>query len=327
MALGDGIRRNVARISQNEHDRLRDAFVALRQRFYADGVPKWFKQDQIHQATHVHAFPHAEGSRFFRGIARSATVSRRCCVRSIHSCRFTIGTGPPIHGPATTAPVARRTCSLRCLWEALPNGQVNPSTRSTTKGCRRAAESHREPGGPAPDHHPKSRLWRSRVPSDLEIIRTGESAPQAEQYNLMRAALEHAHNDVHTYIGGTISNPHASFQDPFVFLLHSNVDRLFATWQTVPGRSWRLDPERVYGNEGNSDTLPPPSLYDPGILTPVEPWAGNVTSDPELSPSDHGRHPTTSRWSRTTSTRRLSFRRRMTRVSLKRSGHWPSATT
>ena len=34
MALGDGVRRNVATISQQERDRLRDAIIALQQRFY-----------------------------------------------------------------------------------------------------------------------------------------------------------------------------------------------------------------------------------------------------------------------------------------------------
>lgn len=37
--------------------------------------------------------------------------------------------------------------------------------------------------------------------------------------------LTKAHDNVaHDYIGGTISNPHYSFHDPFVFLLHSNLE-------------------------------------------------------------------------------------------------------
>ena len=78
MALGDGIRRNVATISQEERNLLRDAFIALNRdpRFVypgqrndlvrdasgtivhgAGGVTYWFKQDEIHQATHVHGGP------------------------------------------------------------------------------------------------------------------------------------------------------------------------------------------------------------------------------------------------------------------------------
>jgi hypothetical protein len=68
MALGDGIRRNVATISQEERDLLRDAIAELNQdpqRYpgnrddvpLAGGVTFWFKQDEIHQATHVHGGP------------------------------------------------------------------------------------------------------------------------------------------------------------------------------------------------------------------------------------------------------------------------------
>ena len=69
MAIGDGIRRNVAKISQVERDRLRDAFVQLNDaanpaRVYPDGVTKWFKQDEVHDATHVHAFPPYRGIAF-----------------------------------------------------------------------------------------------------------------------------------------------------------------------------------------------------------------------------------------------------------------------
>ena len=76
--------------------------------------------------------------------------------------------------------------------------------------------------------------------SDDEII-------SAETYPEMRHLQKDSHNEVHSYIGGTIGDPHASFRDPFVFLLHSNVDRLFALWQTQPGKEWRLDPDpRVF---------------------------------------------------------------------------------
>src|SRR6266568_9070222 len=63
VALGDGIRRNVAKISQQERDRLRDAFLALdTSKFYPDGVSIWDKQEDIHKNGHaggadVHAGP------------------------------------------------------------------------------------------------------------------------------------------------------------------------------------------------------------------------------------------------------------------------------
>src|SRR6516225_989892 len=65
MALGDGIRRNIAQVDPAERIMLRDAIKELNNRFYPGnrgdmppgGVSWWFKQDEIHQATHVHGGP------------------------------------------------------------------------------------------------------------------------------------------------------------------------------------------------------------------------------------------------------------------------------
>jgi hypothetical protein len=72
----------------------------------------------------------------------------------------------------------------------------------------------------------------------------------------MRVMLEGNHNTAHNYIGGTIGDPHTPFVigDPFVFLIHSNVDRLYATWQLQPEKAWRLDPDRIYGSESDTAT-------------------------------------------------------------------------
>jgi Common central domain of tyrosinase len=102
------------------------------------------------------------------------------------------------------------------------------------------------------------------LPADATIIGAGDALPQPEQWQAFRMALEGAHNSAHGYIGGTIGSAHSAFEDPFVFLLHSNVDRLWASWQRVPGQAWRLDPSQVYGNES----------ADPAILEHMEPWAG-----------------------------------------------------
>src|SRR5215469_14789736 len=65
MALGDGIRRNVATVSEDERSRLLNAILGLQSRRFPGsrddhppgGVTFWFKQDEIHQATHVHEGP------------------------------------------------------------------------------------------------------------------------------------------------------------------------------------------------------------------------------------------------------------------------------
>ncbi len=65
MALGDGIRRNIAHVSPEERAMLRDAFTGLTQHTFGGnrednppgGVNWWFKQDEIHKVTHVHHGP------------------------------------------------------------------------------------------------------------------------------------------------------------------------------------------------------------------------------------------------------------------------------
>ncbi len=62
----DGVRRNIAEVSDADRIRFRNAILELNARKYqgrrndqplAGGVSYWFKQDEIHQATHVHGGP------------------------------------------------------------------------------------------------------------------------------------------------------------------------------------------------------------------------------------------------------------------------------
>lgn len=53
MAIGDGIRRDVQTISQEERNRLRDALLQLdTTKIYPDGVTYWDKQEDIHKNAH-----------------------------------------------------------------------------------------------------------------------------------------------------------------------------------------------------------------------------------------------------------------------------------
>ena len=94
------------------------------------------------------------------------------------------------------------------------------------------------------------------LPQDAEIL-------AAPTFTALRSLLQSKSDTAHfIYFGGPIVNAHISFHDPFAFLLHSNVDRLYAMWQAQPGESWRLDPARVYGSDGDrlespiADALP-----------------------------------------------------------------------
>jgi hypothetical protein len=64
--------------------------------------------------------------------------------------------------------------------------------------------------------------------------------------NYFRTAWEDIHNQAHPYFADI--SPHDAFRDPFVFLLHSNVDRIFAMWQCDPMHPERLDRARSTGS-------------------------------------------------------------------------------
>ena len=72
MALGNGIRRNLATISEEEKTRLRDAIVQPDgSKFYPDSISNWDKQDEIHQAPAFMGAP-----RSCRGTGSFATGSK-----------------------------------------------------------------------------------------------------------------------------------------------------------------------------------------------------------------------------------------------------------
>ncbi|HEY1247970.1 MAG TPA: tyrosinase family protein [Nitrososphaera sp.] len=134
------------------------------------------------------------------------------------------------------------------------------------------------PGAPPVGKRTGGIYWAT----DAELV----NAPTWEIFNDLIQGVEldgsgstnGAHALAHSYIGGNdgnLSDPHISFRDPFVFLVHSNVDRLWAMWQ-LKDPSIRLDPTKIYGTQGNSKGSGDIEIGEPnwGILSPLEPWAG-----------------------------------------------------
>ncbi len=77
-------------------------------------------------------------------------------------------------------------------------------------------------------------------------------------YQNVRSVIENVpnHNSAHGYIGGggDMSFPSSATRDPFFFLLHTNVDRLWAQWQRNPANLSRIDPATAYdGNSSNAN--------------------------------------------------------------------------
>jgi Common central domain of tyrosinase len=256
MALGDGIRRNIATVSAAERQRLRDAIVALHQKHYPGargdmppgGVSYWFKQDEVHAHTHVHGCPaflpwHRDMVNRFEELIREIDPQL-----SLHYWDWT--------QDPTNAPDGQ-------------GGFVNLFTPDFMGGAHGPAG---EPWLSAGFYDPNANPFRSNnefdpannpvdPPHTLERqVQPGAPATPADDNNCVTqadfpafdAAIEPLHGAGHFHIGGTLSDAHTSFRDPFVFLLHSNVDRLFALWQLQNGQLDRVDPAQVYGSWSNT---------------------------------------------------------------------------
>jgi hypothetical protein len=289
MALGDGIRRNIATVSAAERNRFRDAIIALNQKFFpgsktdfpAGHVSYWFKQDEIHQATHVHGGPaflpwHRELCNRFEAMLREVDPDL-----SLHYWDWNTDPGAlftaSFMGNATgdigepwlsaglydpnVADDNFRDNSIHGLNVSPPGYALHANPADPPKDVTRDKQA----GAPPVGQTTSGLFW----PTDSQLI----NAATFQDFNDLMQGCESgsstncAHGLAHSYIGGNLGNAHISFRDPFVFLLHSNVDRLWAMWQTQPGHPERLDPNQVYGSDGAG----------PPITNPLQPWAGEAT--------------------------------------------------
>jgi Common central domain of tyrosinase len=275
MPLGDGVRRNIASVDPAERALLRDAFVELAQRRLPGtrtdvppgAVSWWFKQDEIHQATHVHNGP--EFLPWHREIVNRLEDKLRE-VDGRLSLHYWDWTQDPRDIPAAN----------------LGQGRIGRLNLFTSDFMGHGGTDKKEIGEPwrsAGYYVPGADPFRSQDPFDpvnnnpadpprlVDRAVDGSPATLAEDrriigrpdYASMASELEGVHGRMHGFVnmGGT----HVSFRDPFVFLLHSNVDRVFAMWQAAPGHAERLDPDKVYVSGG----------VEPAPLSrPIPPWSG-----------------------------------------------------
>jgi len=259
MALGDGIRRNIAHVSDEERDRFIHAVVQLNSRYYPDGVSKWVKQDQIHEATHVHGGPsflpwHRELLNRYEELLREIDPEL-----SLHYWDWTDDPRAADNGGVGTYNI------FTTSFMGESNGNVGAPFAGFPPISRDVAGGAAAPSPPGVD-------------SDTGIVNSSNGFPQNEQWFQFRTTVEQSpnHNSIHGYIGGTIGPAHTAFEDPFVFLLHANIDRLWARWQTVPGEEWRLDPLLTYGIETDHAR----------IVETMEPWDGGSGLRPWAPPDN-----------------------------------------
>lgn len=300
MALGDGIRRNIADVTPAERRRLRGAFVKLNKQLYPGsatdtqfgapvpgGVTHWFKQDEIHARTGVHEQPiflpwHRE---FCNRIERE--LRKIDPQLSLHYWDWTTDPTKQIrHGQSFSLFTPDFMGSAHGVagepW--LSAGFYDPNANPPRSNDPHGADFN---GALVPDDLSRG-VGEVAGPNDPAREKELKSAAN---YTDARRIIEDLHNNAHPYIGGengTISNPHISFRDPFVFLLHSNADRLFALWQLQPGHPERLDPATVYGSESSAvtryaggvnthdghDFVEDPDDIVWGLSSPMLPWSG-----------------------------------------------------
>lgn len=269
MALGDGVRRNLSTVALAERKMLRDAILELHKRYYLGsktdplpgGVSWWFKQDEIHQATHVHNGPeflpwHREILNRFEELIREINP-----LLSLHYWDWTEDAG----------------FLFTSDFMGSGNGDVGEpwlSARFYVPG----ADPYR--GGPFDTAHnnpvdPPRTLTRAysggRFTQAQDVAVTN-----ATDYRAMWQALESLHNTAHGFIGGTLGDSHSAFRDPIVFLVHSNVDRLVAKWQTDPAHPERLNATTLYSG------LMPAELLQ--LDENVEPWSTGAGSFHSIRP-------------------------------------------
>ena len=269
MALGDGIRRNVASIDPAERALLRVALIQLNHRFFpgnrTDAIPGavswWFKQDEIHQATHVHGGP--EFVPWHREIVNRMEEMLRAInpQLSLHYWDWT--QDPRAIANANLGGGATGTLNLFTPDFMGYGGSVHAAIGEPWLSAgyySPGANPHRDGAGGNAADPPQS---VNRSVSGSPAARSGDTAiVNAADYAAMRGLLESVHNAMHGFVN--MGSQHTSFRDPFVFLLHSNVDRLFALWQTDPAHPERLNPNTVYGSEsGNA-----------GLNSNIKPWSG-----------------------------------------------------
>jgi Common central domain of tyrosinase len=310
MTLGDGIRRNIAHVDPVERTMLREAIIEMHRRFYPGsrddtppgGVSWWFKQDEIHQATHVHGGPeflpwHREITNRFEELLRQINPQL-----SLHYWDFK---EDPRNIP--NGNIGGGMTGTVNLFDANFMG-----SSSTSAGDPWLTAGFYDPQAGNPGHPPGRDVTDNPVDPPTDIRRTrapatpgappapllpvatiaghpfGEVCPNipinndgditsALTFPEFRLRLECVHDKAHVYYAAV--SPHDAFRDPFVFLLHSNVDRIYAQWQTDPAHPERLDPNTVYGAESNLDVPVPDLLGNTQIqnLTHlVEPWSTGI---------------------------------------------------
>jgi len=267
MALGDGIRRDISKVSEIERDRFIAAIVKLdTTKAFPDGVSYWDKQEEIHKNAHFAGVDVHGGPAF--------VPWHRVIVNRLEQLLREVDPALSLHYWDWTSD-PRSTAGGRAAL-------FTPEFMGNASGDAGHLLNNFESTEDAETSNGHTKIWRNVG----AVAANGDGTPAISadatilagtDFATFASLLKSAHDSVaHSYIGGTISNPHYSFHDPFVFLLHSNLDRLWARWQTDPAHPERLAAATAYAGLTASQLT--------ALATEnVEPWAGGTGLEPWAS--------------------------------------------
>src|SRR6266849_1262839 len=202
MALGDGIRRNVAKISQAERDLLLDAFLKLDMppNVYPDGVTYWDKQEDIHKNAHeagqnVHFGP------AFLAWHRELCNRLEALLRGVHpelSLHYWDWTTDPRATPDGVGGVLN-------LFTPQFMGSDQGYAGTPFQNFESTEKTETLDGGDGIHDH----IWRQvgqrfAKPDGAPDLAPDNTILAAGDFPTFDTALKTAHDIAHTYIGGTI---------------------------------------------------------------------------------------------------------------------------
>ena len=245
---------------------LRDAFIALNGRLYpgsrTDAVPGGVGIGGSNRTRSIRRLTSTAARSSCRGTGRSSTGSRNCYGKLTRGSPSTTGTGLKTREIPNANSGGGLTGTLNLLTPDFmgyggempaPIGEPWLSAGYYRPGATPDRDTSDNPADPP-------RMVTRYVAGSPATAEQDRAIVAAPDYRAMRQLLEPVHDSMHGFVA--MGSQHISFRDPFVFLLHSNVDRLFALWQMQLGKQERLDPNLVYGPED-----------DPRLNRDVEPWS------------------------------------------------------
>jgi hypothetical protein len=292
MALGDGIRRNFAKITQVERDRFVAAVKKMHDTLqFSDGVSFFAKLEEAHEFGHGSGAPHdpAVFLLWHRQLLHTMETLLRAADPdlSLHYWDWR-------EDPRAASDGSGGTINLMLPSQMGDDGHlgINQNAHPNTGGGdvgNPFANFETEPISNDPNADPNdnpdtklrttdfpghSVIWRNTaagappgVPSDATIIAPAD-------YPTFVPGTTPAHANVHDWFGGTLQIEHLAAFDPFFFLFHSNYDRLLALWQLQAGHPERLDGSTIFGAWLTDPT------HQAMLTTPMVPWDGSVSLVP-----------------------------------------------